>query len=188
MKFDPYPTSPAPDPTFWRPGEPGDGAAHGYQAAIVCHRGHVALATLTRVPGEDLGFCNECGSKLIARCRNCRIRIRGREHAPGYADWTEFVPPKFCDGCGEPHPWVDRAGRINQLENLLDEEEIDEATRLLVMEDLDRLRQVEDVPEERQLVYWKRIKTAAPHFLTETALKIAVTLMTEKIKKETGLG
>ena len=41
------------------------------------------------------------------------------------------------DGCGEPYPWASRQDRIYQLENLLDEEQIDEPIRLLVMEDFD---------------------------------------------------
>jgi hypothetical protein len=99
-----------------------------------------------------------------------------------------YTPPMFCDGCGEPFPWSTRQQRIYHLENLLDEEDIDDATRLLVMEDLERLRTSEGLDERQQLEAWERIKARAPGLLAGTAGKIATTLLTAYLKDKLGLG
>ena len=44
------------------------------------------------------------------------------------------------DHCSAPFPWVSRQGRIYELMNLLEEEELDAATELDVREQLEALR------------------------------------------------
>jgi hypothetical protein len=61
-----------------------------------------------------------------------------------------YTPPNCCDGCGAPHPWASREVLLFELENLLDEEGIDEADRLLVSADLQRLREQEPDAEAGQ--------------------------------------
>jgi hypothetical protein len=98
-----------------------------------------------------------------------------------------YAPPMFCDGCGEPFPWASRQQRIYHLENLLDEEDIDDATRLLVMEDLERLRTSGELDERQQLEAWQRIKARAPGLLAGAAGKITTTLLTAYLKDKLGL-
>jgi hypothetical protein len=96
-----------------------------------------------------------------------------------------YEAPKFCDGCGEPYPWATRQDRIYQLENLLDEEEIDEPTRLLVREDLERLRV--DGPEldrDTELAIWRRVKSRAPGLLAGAAWNIAQNLLSAYIQQK----
>jgi hypothetical protein len=81
-----------------------------------------------------------------------------------------------------------RQQRIYQLENLLDEEEIDDATRLLVMEDLERLRTSGELDQRHQLETWQRIKTRAPGLLAGAAGKISRTLLDAYLKDKLGLG
>jgi hypothetical protein len=65
--------------------------------------------------------------------------------------------PSFCDGCGAAFPWATREERIYELENLLDEEDVDEADRVVVQDALERLRSKElSEKEERQA--WETIK------------------------------
>ena len=177
---------PRPDPTFWRPGEPGWGKQRGLQAAVVCRRGHVRTSNLTESPA-DLGFCTECGAEILDRCPCCRIRIRGRDWQPAGVPDSSYTLPMFCDGCGEPFPWATRQQRIYQLENLLDEEDIDEPTRLLVQEDLQQIRTSADPDDCQQLEAWQRIKTRAPGLFAGAAWKISETLLTAFLKDKLGL-
>lgn len=75
-----------------------------------------------------------------------------------------YEPSSCCDGCGAPHPWASREVLLFELEHLLDEAGIDEADRLLVSADLQRLRDLDpdgDGVQERKL--WVAVKRRAPH-------------------------
>ena len=176
------------DPTFWRLDEPGFGSTAGYRAAIVCKRGHARDVDLIKAPSGDLGYCSQCGARMIGRCPSCEKRIRGRMYDPDvlYVVDDVFQPEPFCDACGEPHPWADRAARVHQLENLLDEEDLDEATRLLVSEDLRRIRDGAELGDKEQAELWKRVKTRAPGLLTGAAGRITESLITAYVKKQIG--
>ncbi len=82
------------------------------------------------------------------------------------------------------------AGRrfsIAHLRNLLDQEEIDPPTRFLVQEDLDRLRAVADVPEDKQLEIWRRIKARAPGLFAGGAWNVVQNLTSAYIRQRLGL-
>ena len=69
--------------------------------------------------------------------------------------------PSFCDGCGAAYPWATREERIYELENLLDEQDIDDADRVVVSDNLRRLREEEALSEKEERVLWERVKRAA---------------------------
>jgi hypothetical protein len=48
-------------------------------------------------------------------------------------------PGPRCDECGSASPWATREERIFELENLLDEEDIEEADRVVIQDQLRRL-------------------------------------------------
>lgn len=101
---------------------------------------------------------------------------------------TNYSPPMFCDGCGSPHPWAGRQERIYELENLLDEEDIDEADRLVVQEHLRKLQTLdpdEDVEAERKL--WQSVKKRAPGLISGPGQKIAVTIIDRAIRQQIGM-
>lgn len=173
------------DPSFWREGEPGD-STDGIRAATVCRRGHPKEIRLSAPPVAELGFCTECGAPIIGRCPACGVRIRGMERGLAGA-MSKYVPPKFCDGCSEPLPWANRQDYIYQLENILDVEDIDPSTRLLVLEDLERLRTGNDLSEDKQIEIWKRVKDRAPGLFAGSALRIIQSLATAYIEKRLGL-
>lgn len=151
-------------------------------------RGHAKDSNLTQAPAADLGFCRQCGAPILGRCPSCNIRIRGREYAPGVWTGEEYEPPRFCDGCGEPFPWADWQDRIYQLENLLDFEPIDDATRLLVQQDLARLRSdAAELNDEAQLTIWRRVKERAPSLFRETALPIFQSIASAYILQKMGI-
>jgi hypothetical protein len=172
---------------FWLPGEPG--YEHGHQvrrAALVCTRGHPVRYAVEGQPSGPLGFCQKCGAPIIGSCPSCGARVRGIDIIPGVFSAAEYEPPKFCEGCGEPLPWAGRQERFYQLENILDQQGIDETDRLLVQDDLRRLQVSSEMPEDKQVEIWRRIRARAPGVLVDAGLKIAETLMTAAIKAKVG--
>jgi Uncharacterized protein conserved in bacteria (DUF2321) len=101
---------------------------------------------------------------------------------------SEYEAPRFCDGCGEPYPWATRQDRIYQLENLLDEEDIDEPTRLLVRQDLERLRvEGAELGRDAELDIWRRVENRAPGLLGGAAWNIAQGLISAYARQRLGL-
>ncbi len=133
---------------------------------------------------EVAAFCPSCGSEVLVACPVCGYRIKGAHErvAGGYQT------PDFCDNCSTPFPWLSRHGRIFQLENMLDREQLDEATRLEIREQLEALAEPEvGVAEQRSR--WTKIKEGAPTlWANDAALRIIETLVTAEAKKHLGLG
>jgi len=113
-----------------------------FHAAAVCRRGHEQTSTLApadRYPSDEK--CPTCGARVLVGCASCGIRIRGRFHIEPYMGDKHSLDkpwecPTFCDRCGAAHPWATREDRIFELENILDEEEIDEADRVFLHDQL----------------------------------------------------
>jgi hypothetical protein len=151
------------------------GQSH-YKPAAICRRGHVQAANVEWTPfGEK---CPTCGAKVIAQCESCGHRIRGYYFVPGVVGGGDpYKPPDFCDKCGAPHPWVSRQGRIYELQNRLESEDLNPADELVVREALDALLSP-DLEEEEERVRWARVKRLAPS-LWETSQPLLVTLIKE---------
>jgi hypothetical protein len=66
-------------------------------------------------------FCKECGEETITKCRECNTSIEGRIIHARVSAVGNFIPPKFCYGCGNPHPWT--RSKIDALEELIEFEE-----------------------------------------------------------------
>jgi hypothetical protein len=89
-----------------------------YTIAALCRRGHVI--DLDTGGATELGFCEKCGQRVINACPSCSKPILGPEaiaDAYGNLDSEGWTRPEFCGDCGSAFPWVDRQGRIYQLEN-----------------------------------------------------------------------
>jgi hypothetical protein len=156
---------------------PGD----RYSPAAVCRRGHVETGDTTKWPFSKR--CPECGAQILTACPTCGSRIRGyTEH---YTSVMDYKPPSFCDSCGGPFPWVDRKGRIYQLENILDDEDLDEATRLKVRESLEALQR-SDLSEDEESRLWKRVKALSPG-LMDAGGRIIESLVSGAIRAQLGL-
>jgi hypothetical protein len=161
--------------------------ARGYRSAAVCRRGHVVSANLenrqVRTRGADVPpFCTKCGAAVLTKCEKCGSEIPG--HAIGVTT-ARWAPPRFCLECSTPFPWLDRAGRIYLLENMLDNEEVDEATRLEVREELQALAAT-DLPAEEQERRWAKVKSMAPG-LWQSSQQILVSIVTAEAKTRLGL-
>ena len=128
-------------------------------------------------------FCAVCGADVIFECPNCQKLIIGAARSMGKPH--AYRPPDFCSMCGAPFPWASRQARIYQLENLLDEEGLDPADRLIAREQLEALLDA-DVPEEEQKRRWDRVKSLAPG-LMQSGARIIESIATAEIKRHLGL-
>jgi hypothetical protein len=162
-----------------------------YHSAAVCRRGHEQTSTLSPEDQYPVDTkCPACGARVLVGCLSCGLRIRGRFHIePHLAEKhkldTPWERPTFCDRCGSAHPWATREQRIFELENILDEEEIDEADRLFLHERLRELREQDDLDERRERQLWSQIKQRGGAFLTSApVLKIAQDLITAKVRHD----
>ena len=100
----------------------------------------------------------------------------------------DYTVPDFCDFCSAPFPWVSRQGRIYELMNLLDEQELDPATELDVREQLEALANP-GLDEAEAKHRWTRVKEAAPALWgTSGAQRILETVVAATIKSQLGVG
>lgn len=176
-----------PTDSYWRPGEPGGRDRRGYLAMAACRRGHIHDSGLSVEP-TDLGKCPECGADFITRCLNCGIRLRGMEYIPGIECAYLQRPYAFCDGCGAAHPWATRAQRLYELQNILDQQDIDDADRLWINEQFDRLRAEDgELSERQQKEIWSGIKRRAPELFKGAARAILSSLISMGVKSTLGL-
>lgn len=154
-----------------------------HKPAAICRRGHTQTTDL------DLDIvserCSICGAKVLTACPHCDERIPGRYAVPGRVVTQVSQIPDFCDKCGSPFPWASRQARVYELENILDEQNLDEATRLTVSEQLQALRDP-DLPENEQRRRWQTIKKLAPGIL-DAGKQIVVTVVSAEIKRQLGL-
>ena len=146
---------------LWPPGDIASMRSGGsyYEGAAICRRGHVETQYIN--PSRERPVlaenCPECGARVLTACPSCGLRIRGDMFIPGVIGVSDYRRPSFCDGCGAAYPWATRAERIFELENLLDEQDIDDADRAVIQGDLERLRTQElSATDERHA--WERIK------------------------------
>jgi hypothetical protein len=157
-----------------------------YEPAAICRRGHVETTDIrnSEVPKR----CPECGAEVLTACPSCGHRIRGYRSVPGVVDLTgQYARPDFCDECSTPFPWVTRQGRIYELMNLLDQEDLDAATELEVREQLEALAdsEIDDAEAKRR---WQRVKKGAPGLWEKSgARNILETVVSAAIKGGLGL-
>ena len=155
-----------------------------YMPAAVCRRGHTIAQDATSHPPSS--HCKRCGAVVLTACPGCGQMIHGYYRIPGVFYSQTYEPPKFCHACGSPYPWAGRQERIYQLQNLLDEEQLDEADALIVREQLEALLNA-DLDEKEQAKRWKRIMAAAPGFLEKASTHPIVTsLLTAGLKQAVG--
>ena len=132
--------------------------------------------------------CGRCGAAVVRACGSCEAPLLGGERfAQGGLKSAMKEPDPFCWDCGEPYPWATREQRLGQLYNLIDEEDLDEAERLVVVEQIAVLSEpVDEVSDEQQIRAGERLRGLAPK-VWEAALPILQSLLTAKAKEKLGL-
>jgi hypothetical protein len=162
-----------------------------YLGSAVCRRGHVESAYLDpRRPDETpvADNCTTCGARVLVACPACGLRIRGDYEVPGVISAVAPARPSFCDGCGGAFPWATREERIFELENLLDEEEVDEADRVVIQDQLARLRTAADLTEKDEVQIWRTIKNRGGSALQSGPVQRVVEgLVSAAIRAQLGL-
>lgn len=84
--------------------------------AFICENGHVIKSLSDSCTDK---FCTICGARVIFKCPNCNIVIRGRSRDT-YGFVTEYTAPAYCKDCGKPYPWTRNAIEATVL--MLEEE------------------------------------------------------------------
>jgi len=106
---------------------------------------------------------------------------------PGVIGFSPDTRPSFCDGCGSAFPWATREERIYELENLLDEEDIDEADRAVIQEALGRLRNA-NLSERDEKQAWETIKRRAGRAVTSGPVpRVIEGLVSAALRQQLGL-
>lgn len=144
--------------------------------AALCRRGHVIHQHLDD-PRVNGARCDECGAKVIVACEVCGYRIRGAVSASA----RSYERPSFCDGCGSVFPWTGRRQRLQHLQNVIDDIELDPATQFSIVELLEELleRAVDD-----QGTAWEQILRLAPELWSNPhARPMLVTLVPAAVKR-----
>lgn len=155
-----------------------------YSKAAYCRRGHWTAWHAH----EATDFCPKCGAGVIAACDSCGGFIPGLDQTPSDVVVIGFggeERPSFCGHCGAPFPWIDRAGRIYELQNLLEQEHLDAATELTVREQLEALLDP-DLSEEEQQRGWERVRRHAPG-LWQSGRGILESVVSAAVKQQMGL-
>jgi hypothetical protein len=88
-----------------------------YYSAAVCLNGHSISSAIELNPQRITPFCAKCGAKTVYVCSYCCAAIRGA-YAHGLPV-APYVPPRFCDQCGNAHVWTESA--LVAAEELADE-------------------------------------------------------------------
>jgi hypothetical protein len=170
-----------------------DGSYH--LGSAICRRGHVetdylrpsASGPVRRSGAGVAQNCPKCGATVLTACLNCDLRIRGDYFVPGGIAVSTASRPSFCDGCGSAFPWATREERIFELENLLDEEDIEEADRVVIQDQLRRLTNAElSDRDERQA--WSVIgRRAGAALKNPSVVRVLEGLITAGLRNQLGI-
>jgi hypothetical protein len=179
--------------------------------AAVCRSGHVIAQTLDPPPppprvasgppawvehSSSLGsseppprvlprHCGRCGRPVLRTCPSCDAFILGAYTALRPSDFS--LPESFCWDCGEPYPWATREERIGELFDKIDHEDLDEATLLVIGEELAVLSApVDEVTDDDRVRAGHRIRNLAPK-AWEAILPVLQGLLTAEAKRQLGL-
>ena len=160
-----------------------------YRGAAVCRRGHVQTQYIDPTDGHKPipDNCPKCGARVLTGCPHCDLRIRGDHHFPGTFGIGGYQRPSFCDGCGSALPWATREERIYELENILDEEDVDEADLIVIQAQLQRL-QNSGLSEREEKQVWETIKRRAGQAITSgPVLRVLEGLVSASLRQQLGL-
>ena len=121
-----------------------------------------------------------------AACRPTRSSLEVTVIEWPYSSLTASRP-SFCDGCGSACPWATREERIIELENLLDQEDIEEADRVVIQDQLKRLTNAElSDRDERQA--WSVIgRRAGAALKNPSVVRLLEGLITAGLRNQLGI-
>jgi hypothetical protein len=164
--------------------------------AAVCRNGHISKDFLdppserykSRVivgdipPSKVPPFCGRCGAPVLQTCPSCESSILG-----AHADYVDPEPlaeaESFCWACGMAYPWATREERVGKLYDLIDHEDLDEATLLTVQEQIAVLSApVDERTDEQRGRALERLKGLVPKAY-EAMLPVLQGIATAELKR-----
>lgn len=147
---------------------------------LVCRRGHLVPVGSATGSGGEQRFCPKCGAPIVASCDNCGSAVASDAGA-------SVRPSPFCTRCGAPLPWATTGELILHLENLLQYEPLDEATQLLLIEEIAVLGTYRDtVDDERKIQAATLLRHLAPR-VWELGRPVLSSLLTSAAKQHMGI-
>ncbi len=167
---------PGPDSQGKSPVEPHE----AWDVALICRNGHLINDRSRGNPAANVNWCSTCGAELVAFCPGCREPIRGfhyheREQtgSPNQSFGTPLESiPQYCDACGRPHPWTERA--MSAARTLIRElTALDSYERDLLRRSIDHI--VRETPQTPLAIV--RIRTALSRVEGETATALRELLL-----------
>jgi hypothetical protein len=152
--------------------------------AAVCLNGHVLEDCLNPWPMPNLmgvpRFCDQCGTRVLRACETCGEPLLGA-HKLGLFFLRR--PKPFCPDCGAAYPWATREERVGKLYDLIDHEDLDEATLLAVQEQIAVLSTpVGEETDERRGRALERLKGLVPR-VYEATLPVLQNVATAEMKR-----
>lgn len=155
----------------------------GYDAALICHNGHIINTLVSKYPGSNQKFCHTCGSPTTFHCSDCRRPIKGvlmSDQAWMVSDGP-YIRPSYCPGCGKAYPWIE--AKLQAARELAAEiEGLSADERELLSKSLDDLIQV--TPRtELAATRFKKLAAKAPGNVGEVLKGIVTDVASEAIKK-----
>jgi hypothetical protein len=162
--------------------------------AAVCRNGHISkdfldppIQRYSRVvvgeppPSKVPRYCGECGAPVLTVCPSCQSSILGAR--VGSTNIPLRKPESFCWGCGEALPWATREERVAKLYDIIDFEDVDEATLLTVREQIAVLSApVDEETDERRGRALERLKGLVPKAY-EAMLPVLQGIATAELKR-----
>jgi hypothetical protein len=151
-----------------------------WDVALICRNGHLINDRSRGNPAANVNRCSICGAEPIGACPGCREPIRGfhyqEREQTGSPDKPIGTPlgsvPQYCDGCGRPLPWTERA--MSAARALIRElAALDSYERDLLRRSIDHI--VRETPQTPLAIL--RIRTALSRVEGETAAALRELLL-----------
>lgn len=155
-----------------------------YDVAQVCLNGHVITEMAGDHPEYKRERCDKCGASTICNCQNCNEPIQGYYHS-GVLGVFDYDPPRFCQKCGDPMPWIksklETAQEIVGLMDTLDEQEQNDLTQSV--EELVRETTKIAIAKVKLKRYLKKVDSDISDSLSEVLDEILSEEVRESLKK-----
>lgn len=151
-----------------------------HHAAASCIRGHL-ISQMLRPMEEVPRFCPTCGAPVVTTCDGCGAALAGARKKTVVP--IDRVMP-FCFNCGSPQPWATREERAQHLQNLLEFQELDEATQLTLIEKLALLTSpLDEADEDERFKAAGLVRRLAPRFW-DAGLPIIQSVLSAETKRK----
>lgn len=154
-----------------------------YDIAQVCLNGHTITGMARDHPEYKHDRCEDCGEKTICNCQKCNEPIQGYYHTDVIGIF-EYTPPRFCQKCGAPFPWIETktetSKEIVDLMDTLNQQEKDDLKSSI--DELVRETAKVAIAKVKLKKYLKKVDSDLSDGLKEVLVDILSEELSESIK------